>query len=52
MKRKTKPTKKKPLTEAKIQRIVDRMPGGLQAFCGQWGWLNFARKLERAHGIK
>lgn len=52
---KTKPTKSGkpiPLKEETIRRIVNKMPGGLQAFCKHWGWMTFARRIERAHGIK
>lgn len=43
--------RRRPLTEETIRRIVSKMPGGLSAFCAQWGWLTFARRIERAHRI-
>jgi len=42
---------RKPLSEERLRRMVDKMPGGLDAFCTHWGWLTFARKIERAHKI-
>lgn len=40
-----------PLSEVAIHKIVQGMPGGLEGFCAGWGWLQFARKIEAAHGI-
>ena len=40
-----------PLSEAAIKDIVDGMPDGLNGFTKHWGWLQFARKIEAAHGI-
>ena len=44
-------TNRTQLTEDAIKKIVDGMPGGIDAFCTDWGWLQFARKIEAAHGI-
>ena len=40
-----------PLSEAAIKDIVEGMPDGLNGFTKHWGWLQFARKIEAAHGI-
>ena len=40
-----------PLSGAAIKDIVDGMPDGLNGFTKHWGWLQFARKIEAAHGI-
>ncbi len=48
---KRKPKIRKPISEEKIRAIVDKMPGGIMGFCKGWGWLTFARKLEKLHGI-
>ncbi len=44
-------TNRTQLTEDAIKKIVDGMPGGIDSFCTDWGWLQFARKIEAAHGI-
>lgn len=44
--------RRRPLKDETIRRIVDKMPGGLKGFCVTWGWLNFARRIERAHKIR
>lgn len=43
--------KRKPLAEETIRRIVGKMPNGLAGFCTTWGWLTFARRIEKAHKI-
>jgi len=40
-----------PISEKDLQKMVDSMPGGLDGFRIHWGWLQFARKIERAHKI-
>ena len=40
-----------PLTDAGINEIADSMPGGLAGFMKGWGWQQFARAIEKAHGI-
>ena len=47
----TAPPKRKPLTDAGINEIADSMPGGLAGFMKGWGWQQFARAIEAAHGI-
>lgn len=42
----------KPLSEEKIRKMVDLMPDGIKGFCIGWGWMTFARKIEKAHNIK
>ena len=37
--------------DATIDRIAEDMEGGIDGFLKQWGWRQFARSLERAHGI-
>jgi hypothetical protein len=49
-KNKSKP-QRRPLSESTIRRIVNKMPGGLHGYCVGWGWLTFARRIERAHRI-
>ena len=43
--------KRQPLTDAGINEIADSMPGGLAGFMKGWGWQQFARAIEAAHGI-
>ena len=45
------PLTSKPLTDEQIDSIADAMPGGLEGFMKGWGWRQFARAIERAHGI-
>jgi hypothetical protein len=53
IKPRAKPSKKRrPLSTERLTNIVDRLPGGLRGFRTYWGWLIFARAIERAHGIK
>ena len=47
----TAPPKRKPLTDVGINEIADSMPGGLAGFMKGWGWQQFARAIEAAHGI-
>ena len=47
----TAPPKRQPLTDAGINEIADSMPGGLAGFMKGWGWQQFARAIEAAHGI-
>ena len=47
----TAPPTRKPMTEGEIDAIAESMPGGLKGFCVGWGWQQFAREIERAHGI-
>ena len=42
---------RKPLTDEGINEIADSMPGGLDGFLKGWGWQQFARAIEAAHGI-
>lgn len=39
------------LTDEKIDAIAEQMPGGLDGFLKQWGWRQFARAIEDAHGV-
>lgn len=39
------------LTDAQIDAVADGMPGGLDGFLKQWGWRQFARAIEDAHGV-
>lgn len=41
-----------PLSEMEIRQIAENMPGGLDGFCKGWGWEQFAREIERVHGIQ
>lgn len=41
-----------PLTDEQIGAVADGMPGGSGGFLKTWGWYQFARAVERAHGIK
>lgn len=41
----------KPLADAEIDGIAARMPGGMDGFLKGWGWRQFAREVEEAHGI-
>jgi hypothetical protein len=52
MKTKRKAPKRRPLAESTLRRIVNKMPGGLGGFAKTWGWLTFARRIERAHHIR
>lgn len=47
----TAPPKRKPLTDECINEIANSMPGGLAGFMKGWGWQQFARQIEAAHGI-
>ena len=47
----TAPPECQPLTDAGINEIADSMPGGLAGFMKGWGWQQFARAIEKAHGI-
>lgn len=47
----TAPPKSQPLTDEGINEIADSMPGGLAGFMKGWGWQQFARAIEAAHGI-
>ena len=47
----TAPPKRQPLTDAGINEIAESMPGGLAGFMKGWGWQQFARAIEAAHGI-
>ena len=42
---------RQPLTDAGINEIAESMPGGLAGFMKGWGWQQFARAIEAAHGI-
>ena len=42
---------RKPLTDECINEIANSMPGGLAGFMKGWGWQQFARAIEKAHGI-
>ena len=48
---KARPIKPFGLTDTEISLIADKMPGGLDGFCKGWGWVQFARAIEEAHGI-
>lgn len=39
------------LTDEQIDEIADKMSGGLDGFLRTWGWRQFARAIEMAHGI-
>ena len=47
----TAPPKRQPLTDECINEIANSMPGGLDGFLKGWGWQQFARAIEAAHGI-
>ena len=47
----TAPPKRQPLTDECINEIANSMPGGLDGFLKGWGWQQFARAIEKAHGI-
>ena len=40
-----------PLTDERITQLAELMPGGLDGFLKGWGWQQFARSVEREHGI-
>lgn len=48
----TEPPQRKPLTYDKIDAVAEKMPGGIDGFMKGWGWRQFARAIEAAHGIK
>jgi hypothetical protein len=39
------------LADGAIDRIAEAMPGGMDGFLKGWGWRQFARAVEDAHGI-
>ena len=39
------------LRDGEIDAIAEQMPGGLDGFLKQWGWRQFARAIEDAHGV-
>lgn len=39
------------MTDAQIDSVAEQMPGGVEGFPKQWGWRQFARAVEDAHGI-
>ncbi len=39
------------LTDKQIDKIAESMPGGMDGFLKGWGWRQFARAIEQAHGI-
>lgn len=39
-----------PLPEGTIESIINGMPGGLDGYLKTWGWLDFAREIEKALG--
>lgn len=39
------------LDDAKIDAIAEQMPGGIDGFLKHWGWRQFARAIEDAHGV-
>lgn len=41
-----------PLSDHDISGIAGKMPGGINGFMKEWGWHQFARAIEEAHGIK
>ena len=43
--------KLQPLTDEGINEIAESMPGSLAGFMKGWGWQQFARAIEAAHGI-
>lgn len=47
----TAPPKRQPMTDESINEIAESMPGGLDGFLKGWGWQQFARAIEAAHGI-
>lgn len=40
-----------PLKDSTIDAIVEQMPGGAGGLLKTWGWQQFARAIEAAHGI-
>lgn len=36
------------LSEVDITHLVEEMPGGVTGYLKSWGWLNFARRVEKA----
>ena len=39
------------LEDEQIDAIAEQMPGGMDGFLKHWGWRQFARAIEKAHGI-
>ena len=39
------------LPEEIIRQVVANLPGGLEGFMKGWGWLQFARDIEKAQKI-
>lgn len=39
------------LGDARIDAIAESMPGGMEGFLKSWGWRQFARAIEEAHGL-
>lgn len=48
---KTRHEPRQPLTDERIDQIAGDMPGGITGFMKEWGWRQFARKVEADHGI-
>lgn len=38
-------------TDEKIDCLIQEMEGGIDGFLKQWGYRQFAKAVERAHGI-
>lgn len=47
----THPQPRQPLTNERIDKIAEGMPGGIDGFLKGWGWRQFARAVEAAHKI-
>ena len=46
------PAQRKPLTDVIITKVIDSMPKGIKGWTIDWGFYDFARAIEAAHGIK
>lgn len=44
------PTHPNGLSDAQIDAIAESMPDGVAGFLKTWGWRQFARAIEEAHG--
>jgi hypothetical protein len=42
---------RQPLGDGRLDQIAEGLPGGVLGFLKQWGYRDFARALEKDHGI-
>ena len=47
----TNTSKPQGFSDQEIIAIAESMPEGVKAFCVNWGFIQFARAIEEAHGI-